>query len=174
MGEFFQGWRRKIGCITLLMACVAMGGWVRGLSVADCARIRTGPCSLDHFVSSKFGLVWDRRMVADSNELIRVSNLQRYSVWHPKSNKRNVSTFKTYDSIFDVVAPFDIDWDYQLCGVHFGQGVPKQASFIRNSFVFISYWSIIIPLTLASAFLLSKPRKSTQMKTDEPIAAEGT
>ena len=31
MGEFFHGWRRKTGCVTLLMALLAMGAWVRGL-----------------------------------------------------------------------------------------------------------------------------------------------
>ncbi len=30
MREFFHGWRRKAGCVTLVMACVIMGVWVRG------------------------------------------------------------------------------------------------------------------------------------------------
>jgi len=29
MGEFFKGWRRKTGVVTLVMACVFTGGWVR-------------------------------------------------------------------------------------------------------------------------------------------------
>jgi hypothetical protein len=29
MREFFRGWRRKVGCVTLMMACVAMPGWTR-------------------------------------------------------------------------------------------------------------------------------------------------
>jgi hypothetical protein len=29
MGEFFKGWRRKTGCVTLVMACILSIGWAR-------------------------------------------------------------------------------------------------------------------------------------------------
>ena len=35
MGEFFKGWRRKVGVVTLAMALVFMGGWVRSLVIDD-------------------------------------------------------------------------------------------------------------------------------------------
>ena len=35
MGEFFKGWRRKVGCVTLVMACVFAAGWVRSLAIFD-------------------------------------------------------------------------------------------------------------------------------------------
>lgn len=35
MREFFQGWRRKAGLLTLLVACLFMTGWVRSLVVQD-------------------------------------------------------------------------------------------------------------------------------------------
>ena len=35
MGEFFQGWRRKIGCVTLVMAFVLVLGWIRSFYVED-------------------------------------------------------------------------------------------------------------------------------------------
>ena len=48
MGDFFHGWRRKIGCVTLVMACVFMSGWVSSIrashasaySITDTSRIR--------------------------------------------------------------------------------------------------------------------------------------
>lgn len=30
MGEFFKGWRRKVGCAALMMACVYLAAWARG------------------------------------------------------------------------------------------------------------------------------------------------
>jgi hypothetical protein len=33
--EFFRGWRSKLGCITLAMACVLACGWVRSLTTYD-------------------------------------------------------------------------------------------------------------------------------------------
>ena len=33
MREFFHGWRRKLGCVTLVMACVLLGMWGRSTLV---------------------------------------------------------------------------------------------------------------------------------------------
>jgi len=41
MGQFFKGWRRKAGAVTLVVACVFMAGWVRSLYVEDCFYITT-------------------------------------------------------------------------------------------------------------------------------------
>ena len=35
MREFFHGWRRKAGCVTLALACVATGLWIRSYIVFD-------------------------------------------------------------------------------------------------------------------------------------------
>ena len=35
MLNFFKPWRRKAGCVTLVMACVLMVGWVRSFFLND-------------------------------------------------------------------------------------------------------------------------------------------
>ena len=35
MFNYFRGWRRKAGLVTLLMACVFAAGWVRSLTEID-------------------------------------------------------------------------------------------------------------------------------------------
>jgi hypothetical protein len=35
MREFFNGWRRKTGCVTLVLVCVLLGAWARSYSVFD-------------------------------------------------------------------------------------------------------------------------------------------
>lgn len=35
MREFFRGWHQKMGCVTLVMACVLMGAWARSFAVRD-------------------------------------------------------------------------------------------------------------------------------------------
>lgn len=35
MREFFHGWRRKAGCVTLVMALVFTAGWIRGLVIKN-------------------------------------------------------------------------------------------------------------------------------------------
>jgi hypothetical protein len=35
MHTFFYGWRRKVGCVTLVSACVLSGIWYRGTVIGD-------------------------------------------------------------------------------------------------------------------------------------------
>lgn len=35
MREFFRGWRRKTGCVTLVVACLLMVGWMRSRANLD-------------------------------------------------------------------------------------------------------------------------------------------
>lgn len=39
MRTFFKGWRRKAGCLTLLMACAVMGMWLRSHFLIECLEI---------------------------------------------------------------------------------------------------------------------------------------
>ena len=50
MREFFHGWRRKAGCITLVMVCSLMGLWTRCLATRDSIGIVVGGGM--YFVSS--------------------------------------------------------------------------------------------------------------------------
>ena len=35
MVEFFRGWRRKVGCVTLVVACLLTAAWFRSRSEMD-------------------------------------------------------------------------------------------------------------------------------------------
>jgi hypothetical protein len=37
MGDFFHGWRRKVGCLLLAVAVALTSGWVRSLKVSEMA-----------------------------------------------------------------------------------------------------------------------------------------
>jgi len=52
MRAFFSGWRRKIGCVTLLMALAFMGGWVRSLSDTDVFEAPIGESRLGILIST--------------------------------------------------------------------------------------------------------------------------
>jgi hypothetical protein len=39
MRESFKGWRRKVGCLVLVMACVLVGGWIRSRATCDLLEI---------------------------------------------------------------------------------------------------------------------------------------
>ncbi|MDB5345631.1 MAG: hypothetical protein JWP89_4008 [Schlesneria sp.] len=57
MREFFRGWRRKTGCITLVMACVVTGLWVRTLFFSDQFCFAIGD-RLHYVNSGQSGLSW--------------------------------------------------------------------------------------------------------------------
>ena len=42
MSEFFKGWRRKIGGVTLVLACVFAAGWMRSWVTYDAVAYRIG------------------------------------------------------------------------------------------------------------------------------------
>lgn len=70
------------------------------------------------------------------------------------------------------------EWRWNCCGFDFGRASdPSNRTLggVQVSLWVIPYWSIVIPLTLFSVYLLlSKPRQSTPKKLIEPVTNEGT
>ena len=58
MREFFRGWRRKAGCVTLVMALVFMAGWIRRLLISDILLIGVAVDSDTLLTSTEGGLCW--------------------------------------------------------------------------------------------------------------------
>ena len=80
MFTFFHGWRRKAGVLTLLLACVVMGGWVRSLAITDYLRFidRTESYCLDSTSGMLFFLAGepnDGVFPAGSTEIETISGM---------------------------------------------------------------------------------------------------
>ncbi|WP_010585508.1 hypothetical protein [Schlesneria paludicola] len=73
MQGLFQGWRRRCGIVTLVMAFAALGGWVRSLTVFDHLgyRITNGFYSLD----SNLGTFMTRRSTTSATINANMLNL---------------------------------------------------------------------------------------------------
>ena len=158
MGEFFKGWRIKIGVMTLVMACVFLGGWVRSRSTVDLMTLYYAKSNCI-FVSGgeRFLFVLgDKQVQSETNDRDEGVDY-RIARW-PDATKKltthwhslNASTVKVYLSRIN-------------------------RDTIISSYMMVPYWSIIIPLTLMSAWLLlSKPRKLRQSTTVQPIPVDAT
>ena len=160
MGDFFKPWRRKFGVLTLLMACVLTGGWVRGSGIKDVFNFGSGDGNVIHtLVSSHHGLMWIRAE--------RTGGL----VWKPGWFTESIDASTVLYSGESMIVG-DIKWRWKWCGFDFcdeSNGIDYESSH-RN----IPYWSIVIPLTVISLWLLvSKPRKSTSDKISETVQVEG-
>ena len=165
MGEFFKPWRRRIGMMTLVMALVFMVGWVRSPLVTDMIGYSTRVNSADTWFSADmrfgwFGLRIDpkKRLATNPSHDFKGSAFPSWSTL-PTSQSRKMYSFLRSNRRwlgFDVgkeVTGFAFDWVFYLA---------------------VPYWSVVIPLTLISVWLLlSKPRPSTPNKFPETIIKDG-
>ena len=148
MRNFFNGWRRKIGMVTLILACLFAAGWVRSGIICD--RIFFRFCQSLQYVESRRGRIgwegfsldmghvkWETSNSIEE-EVVEYHEASRYSVWRWRCLGFSLGQNAFHDS-----------WNSQYC--------------------LIPYWAIVIPLTAISGFLLiRKPCQSTPKKTLEP------
>jgi hypothetical protein len=146
---YFKPWRRKIGIATLLMACLFVGGLIRSHSVRDTVSFWAGRQTPVLLISTSQFILWGK-VFLDPGTGSTFAHWTTDAVPQP-----------------NVVSEISVDDSSQL---RWFKIVAIKSSTHSHPFWVISYWSIVIPLTLLSVFLLlTKPRKSTPKKTDEPI-----
>ena len=135
MGEFFKGWRRKAGLVTLAMACVLMVGWMRSTYIKDV------------FVPPQW--------IGLDASLLSLEHSIAYQHFNTETalspSERLWASFLIDGS--EINAPSH-DWRWKSSG--FGY-ISKPSGYC----LVIPYWSLVLPLTLLSAWLiLIKPRKA--------------
>ncbi len=141
MNDYFKPLRRQIGVVTLVMACVFAAGWLRSGFVRDQIFIRTGSCVYT-FESVDSTLIWVRTYHWDHN------NWDDLSVW--KVGKM----LPTKQIISEA-------YELPYTQLRFGFGAFENANRDVHYWI-IPYWSVPLPLTLLSAWLLlSKVRVKT-------------
>ena len=137
MREFFKGWRRKVGCVALVMVCGTTTLWVRSLHVKDIVEFRTGPKTWEHWACVD-GVVARWAM-----------NNGPFMPKQPKWIRLARKPIRPGDS-----EEVKYDWKWN------GLGVGKSTSDERNIVWKVPLWLVACPLTLLSAYLiLWKPRK---------------
>ncbi len=140
MGDFFKPWRRKVGMVTLVMACCLMGAWMRGRIYSD--RIGFGSRINGHeWESGPRGLSWSRDIdlvkddTCDNSWYVQTGQ----HLWSD-SRLRGFIGFEATDEVHDNKA-----------------GTYRKVEWI------IPHWFVVWTTTLLSAYLLlSKPRPGTE------------
>lgn len=140
MREVFKGWRRKVGCVTLVMACVFAAGWLRSLHSREFL-----------FIEFEFPIGGRINVYTSANQMDIL--LQRSTGW--EFNFGEVSPIVTPNALNDVWL-----FDVQTIEEEIVDDVLQVAPGYE---VRIYFHAIVIPLTLLSACLiLWKPRKRTE------------
>jgi len=178
MREFFKGWRRKTGCVALIIAAALAGGWVRSREIHD--RIWFAfPASLQLIYSRQGCIVWQCERPSSTNKLrlprTKIDWLSQYAPAPGLPVNR------------DELLGYDVDWQWKWSQFNFGSGRyaivddpmeegihPVQPFFDRLTVWTLPYWSIIIPLTLLSAcLLLTGPWQKPSAAMAEPASETG-
>jgi len=155
MREFFKGWRRKAGCILLVLACVLSGGWIRSLSSRSEVVIVLKNHHVHHFETSVDGLVWRSCKPDLSWKDENSDHLPSIDLW----DNRDAES-RDYFQWTDGQWPY---WHQHWCGFHLGQIDALHWGGTITVFI-VPYWSVAIPITFLSAYLILRPgkRKATQ------------
>lgn len=152
MREFFRGWRRKTGVLTLVMACVFAAGWIRSLSFRDEITSCRIP-DIYSIASNRGRLVWK----------VVHSPTPYYGPSVDYSVGKDISAFEPFSQ-------FEYNWIRRFVGFEVAEHTNGERFKINR--YSLPYWSIVLPLILLSAFLLLSKRPP--VKRGESAPAEGT
>ena len=163
VGEFFRGWKRKVGVLTLVMACVLAMAWLTCL---------TNP----NLINRQF----DRMIPYSGGGITLFTDGNRISLVKGEVIT-TIDEVETVDNSSHPTTLPESDQDASRNDDQSTVGVSQMTVPVRlvnlnlTSIVDIPFWSIVAPLTLVSAFLLrTKPRKSTETTIPEPIPKHET
>lgn len=158
MGGFFKGWKRKVGCIALVLAAATMSAWCASLRYALwCSVVPTKSRSLEV-------TVFDGRLLIASS-------------WGDFSGESAID-----GDIEEEAEPSDFidedvgeSWLYGYVSEKTKANTGEEIVGVATK-VLISLWLIIIPATSGSAILLLWPsrRISCAAKGDVPPSGDAT
>ena len=159
MHTFFLGWRKKVGIITLIVACMLTGAWLRSLVRIDYAVVR-----LFSFRSGNGGLFWERTVSTDPAFQPPASGFCYDSYLMRRQGNGEI--------LFPADDPDNLPrWRFLGFGsgeygivISRAHGLP--AEIFKERYWRFPYWAIVLPVTLLSSFLLlAKSRESTSRAT---------
>jgi len=162
MGDFLHGWRRKSGVVTLVMAALLTGGWIRSLERSDIVAVNARPWR--YCVQSVLGHLCLVRTtpIADS-PLFDFYLSKVEDTWNVLIDESGTPQLVPGDS--EVVG-----WSLEWYGFHLRDGMTDRNSEpFRIGKCVIPYWSIVLPTILLSAYLILWPDKRPERKAKAPV-----
>jgi len=155
--DFFEPLRRKIGVFTLVMACVLTAAWVRSLSVRDHFDFPGKSNMTISLSSEKGGFQWNEHRLYVMHlrmplKLVTTEEMEKLA-------EEEQTAEPNFFSPVVIIGNNDVTRDWQVLGFEVHEEALDAAGYGTLRRITIPYWSIVVPLTLLSAWLLlSKPR----------------
>lgn len=137
MREFFRGWRRKVGCVTLAMALFWANEW-----------------SQSHLGGSMINLSRTKRILSLHGRvmLVMMNSGDHIRPWI-RSQNGDIDA-----SAGNIWSP---EWRRTFAGMEIGRDVYGNANqHVDNATWYrVPHWSVVLPLTLLSAYLILTPSR---------------
>jgi hypothetical protein len=154
MLEFFNGWRRKVGCVAMVMAMLICAAWTRSHAVSESVHAYKNTFLLSTPDLLSLATLMDDRSVH-----------QRFEYHLHEENPLDIPNI-TWSRRFGVFGVGEIREQHLASGIADGEFVKVVvAGEIVTTVLSIPYWSLACPLTLISAYLiLWKPRRRESTK----------
>jgi hypothetical protein len=153
MWSYFRGWKRKIGVMTLVMACFFTAGWIRS------------PITFDELGVPCF------RVISTNGGLYCEIVLKPFGLdfWYGSMGPNVLGRPDFYNCNDPRV------WKWRGLGFAYGTFPPEDFGNPKDGVIafrfFVPYWSVVVILTLISAWcLLTKPRPKTAAKPESADA----
>jgi hypothetical protein len=164
MRGFFNGWRRKAGCLSLVIACALMGGLIRSRVVQDTVDYFDKTDRRISLTSLKCELMCD--VITVEGQVSRpVPLLQRSFSWSVHPLQAQPKSWITLDATQD-----GAEKTWSCSGIKYDEFNMGQMKFVSWG---ISYWYFIVPFTLAAAYLiLWVPRKRDSLDLENSPRSE--
>lgn len=167
MAEFFRGWRRKVGVMTLMIALVILGAWCRSFGKIDRFTFQSHNYDHNRLVSFKGSIAWQRVVPGDVSRGSTNINEFAPELFHELAESVAEHLLAGLLSNED-----KFEWKHRLFGFEIGEHHHTGSSLaaVQVTIWKLSYWLLITPLTLFAAYLfLAKPNKSNQKIIADPI-----
>lgn len=151
MAESFRGWKRKVGVAVLTMACVMTSVWIRSMFIIDCWEYSSEQYTCHSWVSGRQQFHWRRFESLNPDILVG----PYVGGWMTAPASRWIAFDNPNWDRFS-----DCAWRWGGAGFDVGE-VRDVGINQRLYFWAVPYWSVVLPLTLISAWLLlSKQRQA--------------
>ncbi len=162
MADFFRGWRHKVGVVTLMMALFFIGAWMRSLTVSDHVHVQFFDYSNANqgFASNNGSVLWLKCDDRIKRKIELMPEVPFIALLYPPQWNSHGNDSPWGRRFLENP---DIQWGGRFCGFGVGDVILDAVlqrskwfpvSPIHIRFVEVPYWSIVLLLTLLSAFLL--------------------
>lgn len=159
MHTFFKGWRRKTGCTLLGMACFVSTLWIRSLGRSEDVFFSLGQQTTVQLISRESTLTL-RKFVARvpvGTEKSGPDRLLLLGVF-PPTNRSTGNVAFSADEVNRAQLGTPYAWRFKMGGMGLATFQDNELQ-LHVGILTLPYWSLAVPLTLLSAYLILVPSR---------------